>query len=173
MLIIIFIIISSSSRRNSSSSVRIIWEPWPKVRFSHSWIGLTLRCTNRISIYEIQILISWPYEQMVYAQPNICPGECHTQTPLGFWHTNRLSNPGHTTWPYNNQEKKRTCKIVDYDVPDDYRVKLKESEKKAKYLNLARELKKLWNMKVTFILIVIDALGRVTKGLKRDWRTWK
>ena len=33
-------------------------------------------------------------------------------------------------------------------------------------LNLARELKKkLWNMKVTVILIVIGALGTVTKGL--------
>ena len=29
----------------------------------------------------------------------------------------------------------------------------------------ARELKKLWNMKVTFIPIVIGALGRITEGL--------
>ena len=34
-----------------------------------------------------------------------------------------------------------------------------------KYLDLARELKKLWNMKVTIIPIVIGALGTVTKGL--------
>ena len=44
-------------------------------------------------------------------------------------------------------------------------MKLKESEKKDKYLHLARELKKLWNMKVTIIPIVIDAFGTVTKGL--------
>ena len=44
-------------------------------------------------------------------------------------------------------------------------LKLKESEKKDNYPNLARELKKLWNMKVTVILIVIGALGTVTKGL--------
>ena len=31
-------------------------------------------------------------------------------------------------------------------------------------LDLARELKKLWNMKVTTIPIVIGALGTVTKG---------
>ena len=43
--------------------------------------------------------------------------------------------------------------------------KWKESENKDKYLNLARELKKLWNMKVTFIPIVISALGTVTEGL--------
>ena len=38
-------------------------------------------------------------------------------------------------------KKKRTCKIVDFDVLADHRMKLKESEKKDKYLDLARELK--------------------------------
>ena len=37
--------------------------------------------------------------------------------------------------------KKRTCQIVDFAVPADHRVKLKESEKNDKYLELARELK--------------------------------
>ena len=54
---------------------------------------------------------------------------------------------------------------MDFAVPADHRVKLKEGEKKEKYLDLARELKKLWNMKVTVIPIVIGALGTVTKGL--------
>ena len=39
------------------------------------------------------------------------------------------------------------------------RIKLKESEKKNKYLDLARGLKKLWNMKVTIIRIVIGAFN--------------
>ena len=47
----------------------------------------------------------------------------------------------------------------------DHRIKLKECEKKDKYLDFARELKKLWNMKVTIVPIVIGALGTVTKGL--------
>ena len=47
----------------------------------------------------------------------------------------------------------------------DHRISLKESEKKDKYLTLARELKKLWNRKITIVPIVIDALGTVTKGL--------
>ena len=38
--------------------------------------------------------------------------------------------------------KKRTCKIVDFAVPADHRIKLKECEKKDKHLDLARELKK-------------------------------
>ena len=50
-------------------------------------------------------------------------------------------------------------------VPADHRIKLKKSEKKDKYLDLARELKKLWNMKVTIVPIVIGAFGKVTKGL--------
>ena len=36
---------------------------------------------------------------------------------------------------------------------------------KDKYLDLARELKKLWNLQVTIIPIVIRAFGTVTKGL--------
>ena len=52
--------------------------------------------------------------------------------------------------------KKRTCKM-DFTVPADHRIKLKEYEKKDKYLDLARELKKLWNMQVTILPIVIVA----------------
>ena len=62
-------------------------------------------------------------------------------------------------------KKKRTCKIVDFAVPADHRIKLKECEKKDKYLDLARELKKQWNMQVTIIPIVIGSFGTVTKGL--------
>ena len=62
-------------------------------------------------------------------------------------------------------KKERTFRIVDFAVPADHRVKLKECEKRDKYLNLARELKKLWNMKVTIIPIVIGDLGTRTGGL--------
>ena len=54
---------------------------------------------------------------------------------------------------------------MDFVVPADHRTKLKESEKKNKYLDFAREGKKLWNLKVTVILIVISTLDTVTKGL--------
>ena len=62
-------------------------------------------------------------------------------------------------------KKKRICKIVNFAVPADHGIILKESEKKDKYLDLARELKKLWNMTVTIAPIVIGALGTITKGL--------
>ena len=54
------------------------------------------------------------------------------------------------------------AKIVDFAFPVDHRINLKEYEKKDKYLDLARELKKLWNMKVTIVPIVIGAFGTIT-----------
>ncbi len=47
---------------------------------------------------------------------------------------------------------------MDLAVLADPSVKLKESEKRDKYLDLARELKTLWNIKVTKIPVVIGAL---------------
>ena len=91
--------------------------------------------------------------------------------------TNESSNLGQTVSDLiiinknleKNFKKKTTCKVVDSAVPADHRIKLKESEKKDKYLDIARELekknkKKLWNMKVTFIPVVIGALCTVTEG---------
>ena len=63
------------------------------------------------------------------------------------------------------KKKKRIRKIVDFAVPADHRINLKKSEKNDKYLDLARELKKLWNMKVTIVPIVIGALDTIIKGL--------
>ena len=40
-------------------------------------------------------------------------------------------------------KKKRNCKIINFAVPADHKIKLKECEKKDKYLDLAREVKKL------------------------------
>ena len=43
--------------------------------------------------------------------------------------------------------------------------KKKERKKRDEYINLVRELKNLWNIKVTVIPIVIGALGIIPKGL--------
>ena len=42
---------------------------------------------------------------------------------------------------------------------------MKVCEKKDKYLDLARELKKQWNMKVMIVPNEIGAFGTITKGL--------
>ena len=92
---------------------------------------------------------------MVYAQPKICPGEWHKQTPYFDIQTYHLISARRP----DNKENLQNCRFCCHIV------KLKENEKKNKYLDLARELKKLRNMKMAVIQIVIGMLGTVTKGL--------
>ena len=54
---------------------------------------------------------------------------------------------------------------MDFAAPVNHRVKPMECEIGYKYLDLAREMKKLWNKKETVIPIVIGAFGIDTKGL--------
>ena len=61
----------------------------------------------------------------------------------------------------NQKKKKKTKKKENFAVPADLRVKLKESEKKDKYMNLDREFLKNVEHKSD----VISAFGTVTK----DW----
>ena len=63
------------------------------------------------------------------------------------------------------KKKKKSYQIVDFAVPADQWVKLKESEKRDKYLDLAKETKKLWNIKLTVIPIVVGTHGKIPKGL--------
>ena len=71
---------------------------------------------------------------------------------------------------------KRIFRIVVFIVQMDHRVKIKESEQRAKYLDLPRELRKLWNMRMMRIPVVSGALGTMPKFGKRtgrveNWRT--
>ena len=52
---------------------------------------------------------------------------------------------------------------MDLAVPEGHRIKLKESEKRDKYLDLARELFKKRNIMVTVITIAIGAFGKIFK----------
>ena len=54
--------------------------------------------------------------------------------------------------------------MVDFAVPTDHKVKLKEKEKRNNFLDLAREQEKLWNIRVTLTQIMIGAFGTVNKG---------
>ena len=71
-----------------------------------------------------------------------CPRKWHTQTLMGRWHTNGSLNLSQKTKPYNNQQKNKICKIVDFAVLRDNKIKLKECENRDKYIDFARELKK-------------------------------
>ena len=52
---------------------------------------------------------------------------------------------------------------MDLAIPANHRVKLKESEKKDKYLDLTRELKKMRNMKVTEVQMQLVLLVQSPK----------
>ena len=52
-------------------------------------------------------------------------------------------------------KEKKICQIVDFAIPGDHRVEMKEREKREKYQDLARELKVPWNKKVTVSPIVV------------------
>ena len=68
----------------------------------------------------------------------------------------------------NRTKEMRICRKVDFAVSADNGVKIKENEMRDKYLNLVIELeKKVWNMKVTVIPVVIGALGMILKSLVR------
>ncbi len=50
-------------------------------------------------------------------------------------------------------------------MPDDIRVAKKETEKIQKYQDLARELRKIWQVKVKVVPVVVGALGNIPKAL--------
>ena len=61
--------------------------------------------------------------------------------------------------------------IIDFTKPYDTRVEDKKVEKIEKYLDLRRELKKVWNMKVTVVQLVVGALGTPAKPLEKRFNT--
>ena len=80
---------------------------------------------------------------MVYALPRIGPGEWDAKILRGFCDKNGSPNFDRTTRPSDRPKKKKKkkekkkkkrrkvkCRIVDFAVPVDDRVKLKESKKK-------------------------------------------
>ena len=58
-------------------------------------------------------------------------------------------------------KKKENLPNSNFAISVDHTIKLEESEKRDEYPDLTRELKKLWNMKVTVIPIVFAALGKI------------
>ena len=64
-------------------------------------------------------------------------------------------------------KERNTCQIVDFAIPGDHRVEMKEKEKREKCQDLARELQVLWNNKISVIPILIGALGTVPKSLRK------
>ena len=63
------------------------------------------------------------------------------------------------------KKKKRTCRIVDFAVPADHRLKLKEGKKRDKYLDLARELLYTIPMSINgYFQFLITTLDTIVRG---------
>ena len=95
---------------------------------------------------------------MLDAQPRILENE----TQKIRWDFYKVTDHLITTRPIDSYKKKEDSGLLRSRWP---KLKLKESEEGDKYRELARELNKLCNRKVILKLIVIVALGTVTKGL--------
>ena len=93
---------------------------------------------------------------MVYAQTRIRPGKWDAQNSLRFLDTDNLiparrpdlrivNNNNNNKKKQKNKkqkQKKETCRIVEFAVPADHWMKIKENKKRDQYLGLTRELKK-------------------------------
>ena len=55
---------------------------------------------------------------------------------------------------------KNECKIINFACPSDSRIEDREKGKMEGYKNLKRELKKIWDMPVKVIPVVVGALER-------------
>ena len=62
---------------------------------------------------------------------------------------------------------KNECKIIDFACPFDSRIKESEEDKMKGYNDLKRELKKIWDMPVKVIPVVVGALGITPRKLKQ------
>ena len=65
-------------------------------------------------------------------------------------------------------DKKRTCKIIDFEVPVDSRIEEQEKEKTEKYQDLRRELQKIWNVRVKIMSLLVGFLGTLPKQFGID-----
>ena len=65
-------------------------------------------------------------------------------------------------------KKRRTCKIINFAVSGDSRIKEKDKQKIEKYQDLRRELKKIWNVTVKIIPLVVGSLVLYLNSLVID-----
>ena len=76
----------------------------------------------------------------------------------------------HIEYKISSQITRRKENLVNFAVPANHSIKMKEHEKMDKYLGLAWELNKLRNMMVTMIIIIVGVFRTVPKGLKKNKR---
>ena len=103
---------------------------------------------------------------MVQSRPWERTGKGELQTPLGLQHTDRPYIEARRPDLVLVDKSKKSCHIIDVAIPEDTGAKEKEAEKVEKYQNLARELRRMWEVKTKVVPIVLGALGTVPLRLK-------
>ena len=122
----------------------------------HDWVGKVIH-------WEMCKKFNFDHTNKWYMHNPTAVLENDTQTPVGLWHTNGSPNFGQKIRPYSNQQKfgnLQNCRLCCTSWAQNKTVRKWEKDK---YLDLARELEKLWNMKVTIIPI-----GTIIKGLLKE-----
>ena len=67
-----------------------------------------------------------------------------------------------------HKTKNYECKIIDFACPFESRIEEREKDKMKDYNDLKRELKKIWDMPVKIIPVVVGALRMTPKKLKQQ-----
>ena len=63
-------------------------------------------------------------------------------------------------------KKDKTCLRVDKTVPFNTNTSVKTTEKLNKYIDLEIEVEQMWGLKRTTVLVVMGALGTITKDME-------
>ena len=108
--------------------------------------------------------------EILYAETRTCPGKCDTNNCRGPWDTKNHQIPAGFLDIALINKRYRTQHLVNLAVPVDHRVKRKESKKIDKYLDLARELKKLHDMNVTDTNCHWSPWNGCQRPRKENWR---
>ena len=128
-----------------------------KYKTRHDWVGKVIRW----ELFDKKLKFDHTKKWYMHNSISVLENDTHKLTWDFDKETDYLLSARRPDFMIINN-KKRTRKIVVFPVLANHRVKMKESEKKNKNLDLTRELrKKLWNVKVMIIPIKISALGTV------------
>ena len=101
----------------------------------HAWVG-------KVIIWEMCKKLKFDHANKWYMHnpPSVLENDTHKLLRDFDIQTDHLISTRRPDLMIINK-KKKICKIVDFTVPADHRIKLKECKKWDKYLDLARELK--------------------------------
>ena len=70
-------------------------------------------------------------------------------------------------------KKNGICKLEDFAIPADHGIKIKGSKNLNEYLDFARELKMLWDIKVTVMRLIVGTFRTILTNMEKRLREMK